>query len=494
MAFLDELRRRFRQTPGYAGGTLEEQLFPSGDINAPRVPLNQGALAQSPNGQILTPQNQQPITRPRTVTPQPEVIEGKAAQPSFTDALKRRFQSQPQQEGFGSSDEPFGSTRQRRTQPRDMVADDAQYLRDLQNQPRGKKDIAMSIIDAVNAGFGNKPRTTLTKRERELQRAEQNLGLDVDLQKQALTQMVPVQLEDGTIVQTPARSAGPLQSQQQRIRQQNAEGARRKKMDEARVAHWGSMDTDRRKRLILSEYNSGALNSPELLEYAADELGLSGPIREKFIAGRMRGAIDENGNQIQINQQTGIATPVTTAEGVPQGSFAKTQLGAANTRAANAQAGANYRAGLRGTTGQGRKITAGERKDIAETAAIINQVHRQLTDIDAQIGEVNKRGNPSDPELPVLGRKRKELVAQGALQADKLNRIDPDNEWGSGEGGYPYSKPKVQMGGSDLDKPIYGKPVGNKLKLSEGTVRQAAIDAGLDPDEAVRRAKAKGRL
>jgi hypothetical protein len=151
---------------------------------------------------------------------------------------------------------------------------------------------------------------------------------------------------------------------------------------------------------------------------------------------------------------------------------------AANTRAANvqsgqdrraarAQAGSNYRAGLRGTSAA-RKVSAGERKDIAETAATINAVRRDLSAVDDEIKNAPPTVVDTDPKsstykqtitnprLTVLGRKRKELVSQGALHSDKLNRLDPDNEWGSGTGGYPYSKPR--SGASDLDRPNYGTP------------------------------------
>lgn len=371
MSFRDAFRRR---TPGFAGGTLEDQL------------LRDQLYGGQEGVQVLTPQNQQAITRPRRAMPVPEEASAPIAQPSF----KTRF-AQPQQEGFGSSDEPFGSTRERRTQPRDVLADDSQYVRDLRNQPRGKRDIAMGVIDAVNAGFGNKPRTTLTKRERELQRAEGNLGMDVEMQKQALTQMTPVTLEDGTVVNVPARGAGTLQSQQQRIRQQNAESERRKEMDKNRVAHWGNMDTNSRKRLIAGLYGSGALNSPDLLEYAADELGVPGTLREKFISGQMRDAIDENGNLIQVNRQTQEVVPVT-RDGQPVGAFAGTQEAGRNRRAAAAQVGATARAGTRGS-GRGG-ATPAQTKAANALVAKYNYLRKaeMSTDIPAeQKAEIQRR-------------------------------------------------------------------------------------------------------
>jgi hypothetical protein len=53
---------------------------------------------------------------------------------------------------FGSSGEPFGSSRPRRTQPRDYVADDEQYLRDLENEEI-RKNPWKSMAQAALRGF-----------------------------------------------------------------------------------------------------------------------------------------------------------------------------------------------------------------------------------------------------------------------------------------------------------------------------------------------------
>lgn len=453
----------------------------------------------------VTPQQREAAERARANDVPPQETAAPASQSPFKQAFNRKpsvAEGGPTFDGKPIladriNGEPFGA-RPRRTQPRDYVADDAQYLRDLQTQPRNWKDKVVDVIDAVSTGFGNKPRMTMTKRERQIAEAEQRLGTELTVgQKQNAIQagqMVPVTLEDGTVVEVPARSAGNLQSQQQRIRQQADQALERKRVNSARIKRWERMEARDRKRLLADLYKSGGTNDPEQLEYIADQLGIPGTLRPKFIGGQMRDAIDADGNLIQINRQTGDVTPTGTQ------SYEVTKQAKADQRSQAGIASRERIAAMPARSGAsaGRSVTAGERKDIAETSAIINQVRRQLTDVDSKINAINAKGaNASTEEkaqLAVLGRERAELVETGALQADKLNQIDPEREWGSGTGGYPYSKPKPQQGSSDLDRPIYGKPVSGKAKLNEATVRQAAIDAGLDPDEAVRRARAKGRL
>lgn len=140
---------------------------------------DRGGPQQDGSGQTLTPTNQDTITRPRRV--------GESS--TFRDALARESASTsrpPADESFGSSGEPFRPTRERRTQPRDSIADDEAYLRDLENQPRNWKDKTVDVIRALNTHFNGPSASPPTKREREIAKAQQRLGIDLEVgQRQA---------------------------------------------------------------------------------------------------------------------------------------------------------------------------------------------------------------------------------------------------------------------------------------------------------------------
>jgi hypothetical protein len=113
------------------------------------------------------------------------------------------------------------------------------------------------------------------------------------------------------------------------------------------------MAKNERAKTIMQEYTSGGLNgNPELLEQASRELGLSGALKDKFMAGQFRGDVDANGNLIEVNQQTNEAKPVTQTTTTPQGqtttapvqSFKITQQNRQDARARSSQAAAMQRA------------------------------------------------------------------------------------------------------------------------------------------------------
>ena len=88
---------------------------------------------------------------------------------------------------FGSSGEPFGSTRQRRTQPRDYLADDLQYARDIERQPRNKVlDILTGITQGIASLEGNQPKQpwNFSGRERKLNDVYGRIGKELGAQKE----------------------------------------------------------------------------------------------------------------------------------------------------------------------------------------------------------------------------------------------------------------------------------------------------------------------
>lgn len=518
---INPFRRRFIGTPGFAGGTLEEQLLqeqepprkyyvdigetpvhtkPGGldmysDLDVKRGerpidairredmqraaiglgdPVMPGSATFAANTELAGPDRRLNLdyvptgerTRPRRVNDAPiEELVAPAPQSPFKQAFNRKPSVAPEQEGFGSSGEPFGA-RPRRTQLRDYVADDAQYLRDLQTQPRNWKDKVVDVIDAVSTGFGNKPRTTMTKRERQIAEAEQRLGtgLTVGQKQNAIQagQMIPVTLEDGTVVEVPARSAGNLQSQQQRLRQLADQALERKRVNSARIERWERMEARDRKRLLADLYKSGGTNDPEQLEYIADQLGIPGALRPKFIQGQMRDAVDADGNLIQINRQTQEVLPT------GEKSYETTKEAGRDRRFNTGQANTDRRAAARGTGARGASTdkTANRR-----AAVLIGQIDRARSEMEM-----------ADQKGDKASRETARMIGEQA--ASELNALGVGYEAGRGEGGYPYYKKSAGQ----------TTPASRAGKLNEATVRQAAIDAGLDPDEAVRRARAKGRL
>lgn len=494
MAFLDELRRRFRQTPGYAGGTLEDQIARQTQEGIDRFGYGGGgvALNQSPQGQVLTPQNQQAITRPRTVI-QP------TQQPSFTGALKRRFQAPTETPTespnvpFGSTGEAFGSARPRRVEPRDYISDEAAALRELQVKPRGRRDKIMDVVDAVNAGLGNKPRILGTRRERALAEAQSRLGTELTLgQKQAAIQqnaMVPFQLPDGTWTQIPAKSAATVGSRQQG---QQANLSLRRQQMEAHNQRWDTMGKHEAARDAQALYNSGAADDDDdLRDEIAKRMGLpEGTRLPPHTQGQIR--VDESGNYVLINPRSGVATSAVRPESArPVGSMQPVLEAGRNRRAAAAQAGATQRAGMRGTsTGRPDRTTA---RKAAELVGQIETARKAM----AQAEDALAR-NPND-------RDAKETLQsaqrQGEGWATELNALDAGYEAGTGQkssaGGYayPYYKKIGTQGGSDLEQPIYGKPANRGGRTIEGAVKAFTKRLGRAPtaDETARMKAALGQ-
>lgn len=434
---LNPFKRRF-QTPGYAGDTLEDQIAREALLSA-----------QTPNDQILTPQNQEAITRPRTVTP------------SFKEAFNRRS-PEPTFEGKPIlaeqvNGEPFG-TRDRRTQARDYVADTAQYLRDLQNQPRNWKDKTLDVVDAVSAGLGNKPRTTMSKRERELARAQSQLGMEIGLEKQAQNDLVPVTLDNGQTVMAPARSAAGIASRQQEISQR---GGKLK----AQKERWAGLSRTERRRQMTAEYKAGLWNNdPEALQYVADELDIPGTLLPAFIGGQMRDAIDDEGNIIEVNRQTGEVTPT------GEKSFETVKEAGRNRRVTMTQEGQDRRKAMTPSrTGRTQGTDKTAQRRAANLIGQIDRARREITLADEALAR-----NPNDQNAQ---KSRREAQSVGEQAASELNALGVGYEAGPGEKGYPYYKQTESSQGQG------GQYAGRRI--SQSKVPEFARRHGMTPEQAV---------
>ena len=553
MSFADRLlrKRRALDIPGYAGGTLQEQIdrlsreggVSSGDINAPRVNLRDAALSgpqpepqptlflRSPQPPperpvMLTEQNRESITRPRrtyntTLNPEEEqrfeiwkqqnapndsgqdydlrgafkagVVpnanrhwpdtfkkpnhptfsdesqyatgsdaaragswnggafeppqQARPAVPSFADRLIRNTsavdpaQAEAIQTPFGSSNQPFELSRERRTQPRDRVAEDADYLRELQNKPLGWREKAGMVSQAISRSLGGEP--LQTKRQRELAKAEGQLAQDVAVEKQRIAseqgQMVPVTLANGQIVMVPAKTAGNTSSQQQGFSLRREQLENHKKRWEGMAVHEAAQDAQRL-------YNSGAADDDDDLKAeVARRMGL--PVSTR-LPNHDKGQIqvDDQGNFVIISPKTGVTTSATqqpspevppqpvgsmqgTAEKGRQRRFEQGETGK-DRRVGVQQAGADRRASMRGTTGT--TTDRASQRRAAELTGKIEQARQAMALADERL----KR----EPNNATAKREREQARAAGEAWAVELNNLNAGYEAGPGTGGYPYYK------------------------------------------------------
>jgi hypothetical protein len=135
-----------------------------------------------------------------------------------------------------------------------------------------------------------------------------------------------------------------------------------------------------------------------MLNAASEELGLSGPAHDKFIAGQWQGGTDAQGNLIEINKQNQTVTPVT-QNGQPVQSYQTTQEAGRNQRAAAAQAGATQRAGMRSGTQSGAALARTQRR------------LQQMAPLAAQYKQQRDFVNDLTKPLPARQRKQAEMQA-----------------------------------------------------------------------------------
>lgn len=437
---LRDLFRRKRQP-------MDERL-PSGESVGDLVQRQVAPVAQQAAQQV----------RPRTFR---DVLQQRLQQPTPQNPIPQAgmMPTTPTVDlGQGSTYTPegTGTSRDRRTQPRDYVADDQAYLRELQ-QHKGPfwKRLAAASIRAGQAASHQDVSPVLTSRERDMAEGQGRLAQDL--------------------------AVGREQVQMQTFKNRQAQ------QDEREVNN------------ALTQYNRLEHFDPDdpadagFAQYFR-ERGLTLPKKDKYhrpIASWVNGKLiltDNKGTRpAEIEGQ-----PVTDVGRTPneQGLTPSQQAtttnatlnrNAANTRSAAQIAAANKRnaAGIASRekiatlpqrprpAGQGaaRSLPAGIQQNIAKGYGEYDDYRSKLTDIDAKITQANALPATNNAEtaakneqLTILGNRRGRIVAEAKKRMSELNQLDPENEWGSGDGGYPYRKPKAGAGTSDLNQPIYGTP------------------------------------
>jgi hypothetical protein len=413
------------------------------------------------------------LTRPRVVNP--DILPSRNVEPVIDN--------QP----FGSSGGPFRLTRDRRTQPRDYVAEDAQTIRDLNSAPIERSRAKSAGLGAqqgaaggpIGAGIGAligllKPNLYgENKRDQALEKAHEQLQVDLGVAKeQAQTQAmqtVPVQLPNGQIVNVARNQAGSISLRG------IAEG-RQQSTAEAHKKRWEQLGRTERVQSIVREYRAGMLNDPDSLNAAADELGIPGEMKPAFIRGEMRDAIDEKGNLIQVNRQTGdVLMP--RREGLPVQTYGVTQEAGRNDRFAQGQ----------------------DRTDARQVRAIAAGNERQANQ---QTFEGRKLGDPQGMYDKAAGywdqaqAKRKAADAIQAQPGYQLSTADAQRKaqlTREAEQLENQTRTLQQQGDRARNAQSRGTAAAAP-SMTEQQIRDAARASGLDPDKAVQRAKQRGLL
>lgn len=427
------------------------------------------------NRQILTPSSQQ--TRPRTTTDAPtyNVPESEATRQravSFDPATGR-----PSEDFYRDRGDTAGLyNAYQNWQPRGG-------RRGFKNSLKGALMMAGQAVQsnpddpvtAALAGFatglgGATAVPNFTNRLRRQQRLGQygsELKNQLGLQKEQATidaaTMVPVTLDNGQQVLVPAKQAATLASHQQEI------GLRGDTL-EARKKRWDALGEHEGARDAQALYNSGAADdSAELRAEIARRLRLPAGtvLPPRGLGNQIK--LDENGNYVVISPRKTGPTGQRSFEPTRQRYTDERQqraLDAAMERAKYNQEQTNKRAGMNKTGGV--KLGEGTKRDIAKGYGELDEFQTGLSEIDDQIKQANALPSnwtsddgkdTKNALLTRLGRRRNEAVAGIRKRMAELNQLDPENEWGAGEGGYPYRKPR-QQAASDLDHPIAPNPTG----------------------------------
>jgi hypothetical protein len=328
MANAFKRRLTAQDIPGYAGGTLEDELIRQQQNQQPPASAFQqrfleGQQQQGQQKPLPQPSMmgdapppevpQQPQERPRMVNPPPpeEVVQqsnlSQTGAPPAMNTFKQRLLQAQAPTSFGSSGEPFMAARDRRTQPRDYVSDDSQFLRDVQSKPLSLKDKLGMASQSVALSLGGKP--LQTGRQREEAGAMGQLGQDLAIQKEQsqrdLSEMVPIQLPDGTWTKTPAKNVATIASRNQE------QGFNREQRMAAAQAHkdrWAQMGKHERVQDALRVYNSGGANDPETLAAISSALDLPKDLQPKFVSGEVALQADDAGQIQAYNKRTGQKT------------------------------------------------------------------------------------------------------------------------------------------------------------------------------------------
>lgn len=527
MAFIDRFRQRLRGTPGFAGGTLEEQLAraagETGDVNAPRVNPTDAALGGAARPRIVNSAVPADIAPPPVPPQQTRVPVDSAPPPTAAMADWRTgrpresfYRDQGDTQGLYDAYQNWNPSGGKRGFKNALKAGALTAAMAAQNTDN---PLAIATAFGVGAGGGavNPNFKNRLVRNFKLQQVGGELGQGLKLEKDRAIieqgQMVPFQLPDGTYTQVPAKSAAVLASRQQG--QANVLSERKRNLN-ARVKRWEGMAGHEAAQDAQRLYNSGAADDDDdLKDEIVRRMGLPvGTRLPNATQGQL--AVDDQGNYIVVNRRSGTAAPVSpTAQPAqpataPQGatlpaapparvgSMQRTNEAGRNARTATTQAAITERERIRsgGRGGRG-KIDAADRRQGAKVIGSIEEIRKALTDIDTDIARVNATPEgqiesgatetAKNLRLKALGRKRAEIVNSGTAAAAELNALNAGYEAGPGANGYPYYKDR---GAQAVATEAPGAAPAAGFKYTEADVRARARKGGKNEDAAVEAARA----
>lgn len=434
------------QSPDRMSGVRSSSIFAPPPQQQPQPQAPQ----PTPTGQVLTPTNQASITRPRSVFAPPQ---------QMADANNAPF---------GSSGEPFGASRERRTQPRDYVADDSQYLRDLENKKPKWTDKAVDALRGVNQALGSNPNVfTPTKGEREELKARGMLGQDIAIQKektaQEMAQMVPIYDAAGNVIGTaPRRTSAATQI---RATDTGTRAAETKRRNDAYIGHLSALPQEKQAEAARKMWMSGVADgNDELKADLAKRMGLKEDLPDTD-----KGTIqtDASGNFTVVHGRTGTSTEVideTTRNTV--GAWAPSQFKAAEAgrdkraQARNAQSERNATIMVGGVVSRMGDPEV-HKKNMAEIDQDMESVDTEMNTILTRQADTQKGGFlPTDPAaLNQLRQRKNALERERRGEREKLGKIESAQGNLQQRGGRTQSggKGKQRVSSGDLNK-VLGLP------------------------------------
>jgi hypothetical protein len=330
----------------------------------------------------------------------------------------------------GEELQPVSMSRDRRAEPRDYVADDAQYLRDLETKPRKWTDKAVDVLRVANQAFGSNPNIfTPTKREREELKARGMLGQDIAIQKEQtardMAQMVPIYDSEGKVIGTaPARIAAPTQVRATDTGRRAAETKRRNTAYIADIERKDSQGAD--KQLSLDWAKGLFDDDPDMLAYVGKKKGMTGPA-PKSNQGQL--AIDKDGNFTIVRKGSATADTVTDTTGNAVGSWNAAQFQAAEAGRDKRAKERNVQSERNATIVAGGKVAGlGDpgvhRKNIAEIDQDMNDVDTEMATITARTPQGYVMPAADATALNQLRQRKNALERERRDEREKLGKIE----------------------------------------------------------------------
>jgi len=439
MAFLDELKRRL----------LQEQPQPAPDkfVRAPQPTMADRAMGQavevapSGTGQVLTPNNQAAVTRPRLAM----------------DGVRRAV-SQPAP-AMVQEQMPSQGQMVQQAEPPDEIESQMARLQELESKPVGFwKRLGTGLLSRALTRRGDPTPVEITKRDRDIGRARRDLERSVAMERvrpdrnEQLSSRIVMEgeypnLPAGAKVQTRMnRRTRQLEDVMQNGRPVIADLPNPEKENEGSLRTEGGY-------LLRVRGNK-----------ATKVLGEDGqPVKAKE---------DDKGEYtVTINGQT---VPNVTRKELLQYYSQQESREGVESRFERSQEGIEdrFQRALEARNNEGETTDKTSLRKAAELAGQIEQVKKELEKWDSE----NLGPDASGKRAPAMELERKAIADKAAAAVTELNNLNAGYKAGmNGAGGYPYQEKVEGAAPSDLDKPIYGTPKKGTGKYAGQVITRAKL-------------------